>query len=590
MKKSRIFFCIILTSFLLFLAFFLTHHGSHVTINFADATLVSRQSLDQIAEFEKWNCGKNKEINSNFYVKEIQIPEICSIPISIAFDEKDNKVWFIGTRNGTLFEYSPSNQTFKSYQIPVWFSRDYPIGNSWSWDLKLDKSGNNIWFTDEKLNSIWRFDKNDKKFEQFVIPFYSNIYSTAYPVSIEFVDDKNLYFIGIRSLSLWHGNIEKMANGTSAGIEEIPISLNGLFKGIPKYEIGLGSLAIDQAKKNIWITALAFEKKGVLIKYDIYSKNFSLYELPSNFRSPTGITMDSNDTIWITDHATSSFYKINSTMESSKLDPSDMERIVTSPLSSRIYGVEFSDISNKSLHLYENSLPYWIKSTNDGTIVTNEHVGNKIARYFPDNETMIEYWLPSQNIIYSACNPNNPNLECGYSNALQFDVESKMPHDSENYSSRIWFTEQSENKIGYVDLEKAIPISLTVDPSFLNISGENNNETAQIDIQVNIKRLKNNDLTVQSYFANEGNMILKPVISGTLTPNGDINGLETTIKPEILHINLDQNTTNSDVKTVSFSISLKPDSLITPGNYNLMIGVESHDFTIMQKVKLKVSN
>ena len=154
MKKRQIFFYFLPFSFILFLVFFSTSHFPQSTVNFADATVESRQYLDQTAEFEKWNCGNNNEINSNFYVEEVQIPEICSIPISIAFDKEDNKVWFIGTRNGTLFEYSPSNQTFKTYHFPIWFSRDLTVGNSWSWDLKLDESGNNIWFTDEKLSSI----------------------------------------------------------------------------------------------------------------------------------------------------------------------------------------------------------------------------------------------------------------------------------------------------------------------------------------------------------------------------------------------------------------------------------------------------
>lgn len=590
MKKSRIFFCSLLFSFLLFLITSSTYNVLKTPENFANATVVPKLPLDQIAEFEKWNCGKNNEINSNYYTKEIQIPETCSIPISIAFDEIDNKVWFIGTRNGTLFEYIPSNQTFKSFHIPIWFSRDLPAGNSWSWDLKIDKSGNTIWFTDEKLNSIWKFDKNDKKFERFVIPFYSNSYSTAYPVSIEFIDDSNLYFVGIRSLSLWHGDIDKMKNGTSEGIEEIPIPLDDLFKGIPKYEVGLGALAIDQAKKNIWITALAFEKKGVLIKYDLMDKNFTLYELPESFRSPTGITLDSNDTIWITDHATSSFYRINPPGESDSVTTSEMEHIVTSPLSSRIYGVDFSDTSNKSVYTYENSLPYWIKSANDGTIVTNEHVGNKIARYFPGNETLIEYWLPSQNNLYSVCGPNNLDIDCGYSNALQFDIESKTSLDSSNYSSKIWFTEQSENKIGYIDLEKTVPISITVRPNPINFNGGINDEIVRIEVQVKIMSLKDKDRTIQSNFTDEDSITLKPVISSTFTPNGDINGLEATIKPEVLHINSNQNFTNSDSKTISFNILLKTVREIAPGNYNLMVGVEGKDFTIVKKVKLNVSN
>ena len=573
-----------LSAFLLLFIFFIDHKSVFID-NHAFASELSQGSLDKISEFEKWNCGINNEVNSNHYVKEFRIPEICSIPISIAFDEKENKVWFVGTRNGTLFEYNPINQEFISYKIPKWFSRDLPAGSSWSWDLKTDVSGNTIWFTDEKLNSIWSFDKNKKKFAQFTIPFHSTLYSTSYPVSFELVDEKNLYLVGIRSLSLWHGAIDKMVNGTSLGIEEIPIPLKKIFKGIPEYEIGLGSLAIDNDKKNIWITALAFDKKGAVIKYDTEGKKFYLYELPDSFRSPTGITIDSDNHIWITDHATSSFYKVQPPKESRKLTSLDMEHFVTSPLSSRIYGIGFGNISSKSINLYENSLPYWIKDAPDGTIWTNEHVGNRIAKFLPVNDTMIEYWLPSQNSIYSGCNPDDTNIKCGYSNVLNFDLESKVLPNLSSQISKAWFTEQSENKIGFIDLEKEIPISLTTTPNFLNIKNENNNETIELQMNVNVEQTGVDSIYTQSLLSSNSSIILKPVISSTLSSNGNLNGLEVTFSPEILQIKLDKinNKSNNII-----NITIKPIQYITPGKYNLMVGVESHDYTITKKVKLNV--
>ncbi len=577
-------------SILLLLVAFLIDHMRTYNDNNAFASEIPQSALP-ISEFEKWNCGINNQVNSNYYVKEVRIPEVCSIPISIAFDERDNKVWFIGTRNGTLFEYDPINQEFESHKVPQWFSRNLPAGSSWSWDLELDNSGNTIWFTDEKLNSIWRFDKNDKKFEQFIIPFYSTLYATSYPVSIEFIDDKNLYFVGIRSLSLWHGDVDKMANGTSYGIEEIPIPLNSTFKGIPEYEIGLGSLAIDNNKENIWITALAFEKKGVLIKYDINNKKFYLYELPDSFRSPTGVTIDSNNYIWITDHATSSFYKVHPPVESRKLTVSDMEHFVTSPLSSRIYGIEIGNTHNRSNNLYENSLPYWIKATKDGTIWTNEHVGNRIAKFFPVNNTMIEYWIPSQNSIYSGCSPESSNIKCGYSNVLQFDLEPEISlTNSSGRISKVWFTEQSENKFGFIDLEKKIPVSLTNIPNLLNIRNDIENETIRLQMNVNLEQIKKDDSFARPSLSNNNSITLKPVISSSFSSNGNLNGLEARFSPEILQINLDHNNNQTNNKSSNIiNISLKPVHHIMPGKYNLMIGVESQDFTIIKKVQLNVN-
>ncbi len=137
-----------------------------------------------------------------------------------------------------------------------------------------------------------------------------------------------------------------------------------------------------------------------------------------NIKSSTGIAVDSHGKVWITDYATSSFYKISPPENSNKLTSLNIEHVVTSPLSSRIVGIDYNDISNKSVYLYKNTLPYRIKTAKDNSIWTNEHVGNKIARFVPDNDTLIEYWIPTQNIHYSVCDPINSSNQCGYSNVL----------------------------------------------------------------------------------------------------------------------------------------------------------------------------
>src|SRR6188472_2890057 len=76
------------------------------------ASTMEQQTTNQILEYEKWNCGMESAPNSNYFVTEFKVPEICSIPIAITFDNVENKVWFISTRNGTLFGFNPSKQIF----------------------------------------------------------------------------------------------------------------------------------------------------------------------------------------------------------------------------------------------------------------------------------------------------------------------------------------------------------------------------------------------------------------------------------------------------------------------------------------------
>lgn len=551
------------------------------------AVFASPTEAEQIRTFQDWNCGVNKTANSNYYIKEIKVPEVCSVPVAIGYDEKDNKVWLVGTRNGTLFEYDPDKNNFSSYKIPSWYSRDLPAGTSWSWDLKFDKSYNNIWFTDEKLDSIWKFNKKNKQFEQFIVPFRSDSYSTSYPISLAFTDEHNVYFVGIRSLSLWHGSLNEMKNGTSLGIEEIPIPFNNLFKGIPDYEVGLGSLAIDHKNQDIWITALAFEKKGVIAKYNIPEKKFYIYELPNTIKSPTGISVDKAGNVWVTDHATSSFYKINPPSNRSAINIKDIEHFVTSPLSSRILGIMYDNLTNKTVNLYQSSLPYWIKTVDDDTVFTNEHVGNKIAKFSSSKGILTEYWIPSQNILYSICSAQISSAVCGYSNALQFDIQQNKNDSTSNNYSRLWFSEQSENKIGYIDLGKKIPVDLNVNPSTINLhKGVNDPVKLNMTVLVNLSSL-------QEYFGYQNskyeNISLKPILSTTFSPNGNLSGFNAKFNPELFKMDYNRFLADSEKKYATIKIDLEFNLEIKPGIYSLMIGVESKDFSILKRVILKVT-
>ncbi|MDN5867305.1 MAG: hypothetical protein L0H55_07885 [Candidatus Nitrosocosmicus sp.] len=550
---------------------------------------MEQQMTNQISEFEKWNCGIESTPNSNYFVTEFKVPEQCSIPIAITYDKTENKVWFISTKNGTLFGFDPTKQIFESYRIPFWYTRDLPAGNSWSWDIQLDNTMNGLWFTDEKLNSLWKFDKIEKKFYNYPIPFHSEFYSTSYPISMGFENKNSMYFVGIRSLSLWHGQIDKMINGTSEGLKEIPIPLKEVFQTIPNYEVGIGSLAIDKENKIIWITALAFEKKGVLIKYSITDNKFDIFELPKNIKSPTGIAVDPQANVWITDHATSSFYKISPQENSNNITSLNIEHVVTSPLSSRIIGIDYDDVSNKSANLYKNTLPYWIKTTKDNSIWTNEHVGNKIARFVPDNDTLIEYWIPTQNIHYSVCDPINSSNQCGYSNALQFDVSVGSSNDSAGTGSGVWFTEQSENKIGFIDLDKAIPISLSVNPKAISLRNGNHGAES-IEISVNSSDPPVDFQKQIQTFTNNSAIVFKPIVSGTFVPNGDLMGLKVSFDPEILEIKPQQKTNNETTHLGKIDGTLRVTQYIPPGNYSLMIGLEGQDFSILKKVKLNISD
>ena len=111
----------------------------------------------------------------------------------------------------------------------------------------------------------------------------------------------NIYFVGIRSPSIWIGNISQMRNGTSEGIERIGIPLDS-FKGIDPDLVGTGSLVLDDNNDRLFVSLLAFNNKGQIFGYDLNNDTFTSYELPDDLNSPVGLTLDLNDSLWVTDH------------------------------------------------------------------------------------------------------------------------------------------------------------------------------------------------------------------------------------------------------------------------------------------------
>jgi hypothetical protein len=143
---------------------------------------------ESVRRFQTQFCGLDTKPQSNNYITEIALPSECTMPLGIYVENNgneisQNKIWFLSTKNGTLYSYN-ANNGFKGYPVPVWKPRDMPTDSSMTWTLKEDNKGN-LWFTDEKQNSLWKFDPKNSttSFERFLIPKESADFGTSYPVS-----------------------------------------------------------------------------------------------------------------------------------------------------------------------------------------------------------------------------------------------------------------------------------------------------------------------------------------------------------------------------------------------------------------------
>ena len=463
-------------------------------------------------------CGLDSQANSNAFVSERVLPSECEMPLGITVDSE--KVWYLSTKQGKLVSYSPASGNFEEFQIPSWPLRSNPDPRlvSMAWGAGIDDAGN-IWFTDDRQNLLWRFETETGNFDSFQSPAIG-------PISFDFDANGNMYLVGIRSNSLYIGNISEMRPGTMEGFREIRLPLDG-FGDINPSNILSGSVAVDRERDVAWVSLLVFQLKGQLFRYDTAANEVFVYDLPSSLQSPVGTTVDREGNLWVTDHGTSMFFM---------LDPDDrsLTRYVTSILSPRITGPSPPPAS-------AYTLPYWIQTDSDGNIWFNQHVGNKITKFDPSTQTMTEYWIPTQN-------QRMGNI----ANALQFAVGPE---------NQVWFTEWTENKIGTVRTDAEVPFSVSA-PDEITV-----NRGDSVDIRVQVHSTSNLDLRM--------------VHSGTFTSTGNL-GSSTGIFSQ-------QTVSVEPGSSRQISYVFTPAESLAPGQYTLMLGADQGDVTVLKAVRLHVA-
>jgi virginiamycin B lyase len=479
--------------------------------------------------FEEQFCGTQTPPNSNTYIAEVTLPTGCEMPVGIAID--GSKVWYVSTKRGLLGSYDTASGTFNEYEIPSWPTRLLPFTSvpSWSmsWTVKVDESGGNIWFTDQN-NTIWRFNQSTEDFDMFKVP-------AKYPSMMDFDSNGNLYFIGINSQSLFFGDASRIQNATSEGFREISLPLDG-FSGISLDLVTTGGLVVDKERNDVWVSLLSFQqKKGQLFQYDIETdKVVRIVDLPPDLAAPVGMELDNYGNVWVADHGTSIFFKY---------DPSrdNITSFVTSIASPKIYG------GSTPPNAY--TLPYWIDKGGNGSLWFNEHTGNKMARFDPEELALIEYWIPSQNRAWALCPPGA--TACGIANAMQFTV------DPEN---QLWFTEWTENKIAKLDASTQVPIAVVTPAEVALARGEST------EIKVTV--------SASSDFS--GQMMA----SGTFMPNAALGNSTGIFSEESVSLS------SGGSKEVSYTFTAAQD--LKQGQYTIMLGAGNDDVSYMKAIRVNI--
>ena len=328
--------------------------------------------------------------------------------------DAEGNVWFSETNSSKIGKYDPIRNKFTEYTIT-----DKNSIKIQSWSLIFDKE-NNLWFTDHSNNLIWEYNINNKVFNNYTIPT-----KNSYPVQILEDNEGILWISEIYGNKIAKINKTKLRNGDSDGIIEL--------EPPEKLEL-LGGIFIDN-KNKIWFTMLTYPFVGKIATYNQEIEEFHIIELPEGISSPVGITGDNKGRIWINDHGSSHF--------------------VVYEIDTKSF-TKFSTSIGKTA--FTNTLPYWNAIDSKGNMWINIHQGNSIAKFDMETKALIEYNIPTRNEYWG-----------NQSNTLQFTID-----DNDN----IWFTEWTENKIGFLNSSINIPFKITTTNDKIEIT---NNEKKIIE-------------------------------------------------------------------------------------------------------------
>lgn len=108
------------------------------------------------------HCGSSNA-KTNQYIREFKIPTPCTQPLSIIADS-EGKIWFTETNTGNMAAFDPESEEFTEYPNNSWSLNSA----SMMWGIAHTQD-NEIWFTDEKYGSLWKFSIPEKTYSKFEI-------------------------------------------------------------------------------------------------------------------------------------------------------------------------------------------------------------------------------------------------------------------------------------------------------------------------------------------------------------------------------------------------------------------------------------
>ncbi|MFQ5441031.1 MAG: lyase [Nitrosopumilaceae archaeon] len=366
------------------------------------------------------HCGSSNA-KSNQYIKEFKIPTLCTQPLSIIADS-EGKIWFTQTNTGNVAMFDPVTEEFVEYQNDKWTLKKA----SMMWGITITED-DEIWFTDETNDFIWKFSIKDKTYSKMNFP--SEIKNT-FPQKLEYYNGYFLIndFTGNRIVVLNHDDLD---NGeTEYSVITTP---EGFFTS---------QTSVDD-NGNIWFVMWKYQKEAVLVKTNFETHKTENFSLPSSIFAPNGVSVGPEGNVWIADTAGSSFYRFN---------PEDkrVTEFITSDAPIWTFG------NSSGLIKTPITRPYWNAFDSDGNMWFNQQTANRLAVFDPVSESLLEYDILSKNPEWADC---GDLTDCGTAQSFGFTIQDKQ----------VWFTEWVENNIGVLDTSVPLPVVITFDEDEVEI-------------------------------------------------------------------------------------------------------------------------
>jgi len=494
-----------------------------------DVTLTGTPADNFSEEQRSKFCGTGIA-KSNNYVKEYKIPTDCTLPQAIVTDPSGN-IWFVESNTGNLAKFDPVLKSFIEYENSFWPKSEHSM--MWGMDYAPDGT---IWFTDEKYNSIWKFNIQDEEYQRFPFPSEEN----SYPQQLEIHGSKLI-------INDFKGNKITFSDYARYGEEVSQFTTpdeRAFTYSIPSNNPNAVTADFIIEGENIWYTNWVLDGSGILSKinqteFELLMQNegeeltFDFFPLPADLNTPNGITADGTGNIWMVDSSSSSFFKFNPTNE-------NFTQYTTSNPPKSTYGNYTGEIKSPV------SRPYWIETDSFGKLVFNEPGSNKIGVFDPDSESLTEYSIPSKNPHWGDCGDVQ---NCGIAQVFDFTID-------ENY---IWFTEWSENNLGVVDTTIPLPFEIHLGEDIVSLyPGESN------ELNFTIISNSENALPASLILSNSSNFL-------------DVQSTDSSLEIFI-----------SDSELIN--ATLHADEELTPGEYKVLLGAETEQVSVGKFVTVIVKS